>query len=508
MKLQINNLGAVGVARDVPPWQLPPNAWSSAENARTYNGKIGNMRGYSEFTAPVVPPKYTVGVVSGQYFYWVYAGDAKVYYYDGTNHNNITRQVSGADVDYNATYPKRWNGGVLNNILVLNNEGDVPQYWNPATPATRMQDLPGWDASWRAKVVRTYKYFLVALNMTEGGAEYPYKLRWSVSADPGAVPATWVAAPDNDAGDAILGETGGHIIDAIKLRDSLIIYKEDSAYAMTFVGGNNVFSFRRLSIPGLLAQDCAVEFRGGHFVITQNDVIVHDGQTYKSVVDGKNRDYLFGNIDTDNLSQCFVAHNEPEYELWVCYPQKGSNRPNKALVWNYVYNTWVERDLPGVNHIAVGAKPGVIETFDGSAGIAFDDDTGVFSSKAYQFSNTAMVGAGDSLWQFEDGFTADGAPITVALERVGLDIGDSSDAHFIRRIYPVMEGAPVNFYVGSQNAPNDVVRWHGPFRFDPSSDYQINCFVRGRLHALKVVSEVGSPWLLERITVEYEEAGR
>lgn len=39
--------------------------------------------------------------------------------------------------------------------------------------------LPGWGATDVAAVVRPYKNFLIALNITKGAVNYPHMVKWS-----------------------------------------------------------------------------------------------------------------------------------------------------------------------------------------------------------------------------------------------------------------------------------------------------------------------------------------
>ena len=78
MKLTIKQLGAVGLAKDPLPYDLPPNGWSDAGNVRCEDGRVSSFPGHEEYTTPTVTPYWLQGFSSGTAYYWLYAGLDKV----------------------------------------------------------------------------------------------------------------------------------------------------------------------------------------------------------------------------------------------------------------------------------------------------------------------------------------------------------------------------------------------------------------------------------------------
>ena len=508
MKTNIRNLASVGLISDQLDRALPPEAWSALQNIRIQDGKVKTFAGHSELTTPTVTPYYLLPVAEGSSYYWIYPGLAKVYVWNGSSDTDITRAAGG---DYTGSATDRWNGCVLNGIPVLNNGVDDPQMFTPVATTTDLQLLTDWNTDWKCKVMRAYKYFLVALNMTEGGGldEYPHKLRWSNSADPGAVPSAWTPASSNNAGSNVLGSTGGFLVDGLELGDIFVIYKEDSVHGMQHIGGNDVFRFWRMrDMPGILAQDCMASFSGGHFVVSKRDVYIHDGQNWHSVIDERNRDYLFDSMDGDNYASCFVAHNRKESELLICYPEAGSSLPNKALVWNYKRDVWYPRDLPASTFITNGIVTISAYTWDTHTASTWDTWAGTWGSRSYSPIAESLVGASTTLHKYDDGNQFAGVNPVCYAERTGLKIGDANDLNTITAIYPQVEGDPVDVYVGSQMAPNGSVTWNGPYTFDPDTDSYINCMVTGLYHAIKYQTEGNVSWGLTDYEAEYEFSGQ
>ena len=60
--IPVENVGEVGIVKDINPWQLPPNVWSNGNNVRAEHGAIVKSPGYAEVMATC--PCYTVSYCS------------------------------------------------------------------------------------------------------------------------------------------------------------------------------------------------------------------------------------------------------------------------------------------------------------------------------------------------------------------------------------------------------------------------------------------------------------
>ena len=123
-------------------------------------------------------------------------------------------------------------------------------------------------------------------------------------------------------------------------------------------------------------------------------------------------------------------------------------------------------------------------------------------------SNTLVMSSTDGdLYKFEDGNQLAGSNAMVTIERIGLDIGNTTDVHLVKTIYPYIEGGSVNIHIGSQMSPNDSVSWDGPYAFDPSTDYKVDVRKTGRLHAIRFTSTANVQWALRGYGLEVELVG-
>lgn len=441
-KVSVPNSGAVGVIKDVAAHELPPGAWTDAQNMRFLDGACRQFFGHGPvYGAPAVLPYHVLPLNIGQAYYWLYAGANKIYAATVTNgtavHTNLTRQTAGSDVDY-AGAPNTWTSTVLSGIPVLNNGIDAPQQWN-LDPNSRCQALNAWPASTTCKAMRGFRNFLVALDVTKSGTRMPFMVKWSSPADPGGVPATWDPADATQlAGEFDLAEGGDYVIDGLQLRDAFMIYKQQSVWRMDFVGGNYVFNFRKvLGLSGAMNRNCIVELDGYHFVLTGSDVVIHDGQSETSVLDQVARRALFQDMDVAYNDRAFVFKNPFLNEVFVCYASIGSTVPNKALVWNYKAKTIAYRDLPNLHHANYGPVDNSLGGSWAADNDSWESDLTAWNGPDFTpfLTRVLMASADQQLYMLDASASFNGAQPVAYLERRGLGLDDDT---FTKRVTNVL----------------------------------------------------------------------
>lgn len=523
-KVFINNVDKFGIISDMPAHRLPVEAWSAGQNVRFHDGVVSRSRGVSAVLGtPSITPYYMQYWNTAAAQYWFYANASAIYRTDGTTHTDVTN--TGGPYSGNA-WP-RWNGGTLNGIPILNHDAwtDPPQSWDGSA---NFEDLPNWPAGWYAKVVRPFKNWLIALDMVRGGTAYPWEVRWSASAPPGAVPSTWTAAPGNDAGTTnALAETTDFIVDCLQLGNSNMIYKDNSVWAQEWIGGNQVFSHRkRFGEFGLLAIGCVGQVFNQHLVVTQDDVVLHNGTEAQSIIDERNRRFLFNTLDRDFASRCCVVVAQRQSEVLIALPESGSNGYLTLLaVWNWKTNTWSFRELIAGGTLASGVVPAVAGfTFDGSAGVTFDDDSGVFDERPSSVGRDIVVSRVDSTLQFGklyDGYQNLGNNYTSYVERIGLPIAgvardgspviDPESVKQVNGVIPLITADPgvtVDVRVGVQQKIDGSVSWGAPTAFNPATDTKVDCTMAGKLIAVRFESASGGQWKLNGYGLDVQVIAR
>lgn len=532
-----DNVGAVGIIKDIPAHQLPPEAWSGGQNIRFIDGKVRKFAGHSRmFESSTASPSIAVApyflqpVSTNTAYFWMYGGLSKIYATDGSQHTDISQAG-----DYSATANIGWNGGVFGGIAIANNGKhgqNYPQQWGDSSAGpsfTKLcKDLENWPANMYATVVRPFRNFLVALDVTEAAVRNRHQLVWSTPAAAGTVPSSWdYSDPSNRAGTVELKQTQGYLVDCLPIRDVNLLYKSDSVWSQQFVGGNEVFQFDEVfGTMGALSRNCIQEFYGKHFVLVQDDVVVHDGHTHEPILNRRMRDWIFGQLDSTYYTNSFVAANYPKNEMWCCIPTSGNEFPDMALVWNWRENSTTIRELPNCTTI----MNGVVDPSGGT--ISFDADVGSFDSVVGSFDDQtynptlrkllmAVPGATDRLFLLDDTTSFDGSNMTAYVEREAVALGrvdkagfqnvDLQTRKFVRAIYPTITGTAgttVDIYVGTQGALGEAINWHGPYAFTIGTDYKVNCRLSARIISIKFQTTSDNDWSLVRYGVDWDMDGQ
>lgn len=527
--VDINNVGAAGFFGDIASYEVPLNGWTDALNVRTQNGSLKNAIGHTRVhNGVVVPPLFLLPFKEMDTPTLIYAGENKIYKTVGETHTNITRQSGGADDDYSAELG-HWTGAVLGGIPILNNGTDLPQSYDYTTG--KMQDLPDWPTNYTCRTMRAFRNHLFALDVTKGTDRYPHLVKWSHPADPGTVPSSWDETdPSKDAGEYALVDSTGHVVDLVPLRNFAVLYKDDGMYVVQYIGAPYIFSFKQLNFgSGVLNVNCVVEVKGGHFVVTNQDIIWHDGQSYQDIGKGKVQNWMFLNMNFNAADKTFVVHDTSENKVWVCFPTGDSEICNMAVVWDYIEDTWMPIGIPDTAHMAY------VESADNPGSFtAWNDATSSWNNSPLGWGSTTFRNidrellsarsdpADPRIMSMSRMFTVDGQPKPCHVERVGLPIAgvdrftgkpviDLDSIKLVRAVWPKIrctEGKGVYIRVGVQDVPDGPVRWSPEQYFTPDTMNKLNVLISGRFICFRLRSLDDMWWEFDGYTLDIEVIGR
>jgi hypothetical protein len=524
MLVPIKNLGEFGVVVDTPAHELPPNAWSDARGVRFHDNAVWKAKGQTAVLGtPTVDPYFLYYHLGVSDAFWCYPGLAKVYATDGTTHSNITRTAGG---DYTGDLDDVWSGCYLGGIEIFNNNSDTPQAWINPSLATPLVDLANWPASTQAFILRSFKQYLVAMDITKSSVRYPYLVKWSHPADPGSVPSSWDETDaTKDAGEWPLAESGGYIFDARTLGDQLLIYKEDQTWSMSYIGGRFIFQFQKRFDTGIAGPRSTVEWKGKHYVALTDDIIVHDGFQQESILDDKWRRWYTGQVEPALRNRQYMVLNETENELWHCMPI-GSTHPNFALIVNLKDKTTVLRELDEPTHIISAPYNATFgSTYDSLTTIPFEEMPGYFDQRTSQPSASRLIGVhrftSPRFVLYDEGLNDEGSDFRGYVERLsmpiqGLDrfgqpVMDPQGIVMVNEIWPEIRqeaGTTVDIYVGGQETLNEPVTWEGPLTFNVGTDDKVDCCTVGRYISFRFETNDQSAWKLDGYAVNVEPLGQ
>lgn len=516
--LLIENIGTKGLATDPKPWTLPAEFINLGSNFRVYAGSIQTNQGTAlNSTAPVsFNPGHIFKVGSTSNSFWIICGRTAVYVFDGSAWTDISSVAgySGLSTDNELL----WNACMLGQIPIVNNPQAHPEYWSPQSVGTQLQPLlfsPGntfASQSIQAKILRSHRNFLFAMNLVESGVDFPDTYRWSHPADINGLPATWDETNASFlAGRSALGGDGGQIIDGRSLRDAFCIYSENSIDVLDYTNDEFVWRRRELSsTAGLLSRNCIAEVKGVHYFLSNGDIVKNDGNKIESIVHNIVRNDIRDLIDSDNYDRSFVVKNDSRKEIWFCFPTVGNTYPDIAYVYNWRDLTWAVKDLfPTPASADQGAFSGIANNWDAITD-TWNSIGRFWNSSGVSVVDTTILGikTSDSTIHILDPKGASDNDLGTQIYRSDFPLGGTKQVTSISRVYPHIEGAgDISVRFGSQDYPGASIRWKPSVLFNPSTDRKIDIRTTGELHAWEFTSVGQNRFSMSGMTIEYSKAG-
>ena len=523
--VSLNTPGQFGLSIDLSPAELPENAWSAANNTRFSNGALQTMRG-DQVIVDGTPEQITYGIpvtaAPTVGAFWLVAGVTHAYAMEGNYLTDVTpiAATGGPPSEENC-----WSGANLGQRVVLNDTYRAPWWWPEPSAGTKMIDLPNWPANTLCKTMRSFKSYLIALDVTKSGVNYPTMVKWSHPALPGQPPASWDPADETkDAGEYSLMETSGIVIDCVGMRDTNVIYKSDSVWGMQFIGGVFIFRFTKIFGDwGIPHRNCAVEYMSGrHFCFTGTDIVAHDGNTVRSVVRSKVKGMLRG-ITDDQIRTCYVANNPAFDEVWFCWRRAGGGGfgADTAIVWNHLDDTITVRTLTDIRWIGTGrvdSLPPDSTAWDPTIP-KWDDFTSVWAEYNLIPAFYRLMGFGTGNITWIDGIDLPLLPALCERAYFGVPVRagkppDLSAMKFVRRIWPrfvtTVAGTRVILTFGTSDSVGETITWRAPMTYIIGTTRKLDLTLSGKVFAMRIESDPSANnglWRFNGMDVDLEVAG-
>ena len=517
IRVSVVNVGEVGILNDPAPHALPPNAWTAGQNVR-FDDMVVRPAGRDMYAlgALQIPAYWNHYMVS----HWAYVGEKSanemgVWVVDsGQTHTELTAGV-GVVPGWSPAQVKI-TGGLVNGQLVVNNTSDSPAYWIGTSPVTdKLLWLP-WDATdswktknWTTRALRPHKRWLFALGVTEDTDNYPKRIRNSAAAPPGAIPATWDDTDTtNDA--AFIDDAAADrydFIDGLSMGDEFVACTSQTTWIGQATGiADAPFRFRKaFDLAGVLSTDCMATHGRVQYLLTPEDLVVHDGSRLRSVLDQKSKRWLFNNINANAVDAAFIFVSRVTNELWVCFPESGESHCTKALTVN----------LPDSEKIGMGSD------FVVPAPVTYEEADFTYGASNFAYTQTSLsVDREDRLGVSPvdqagmvcmKHYADDAGPTTTPtamVERTYLTFPGEArtqlqDSRILRctAVYPTFDRAPdgdLKVYVGTSKSANGNVAWSQPKTYNAhaTKDGRVPFRQDGRYLSIRFETVDGADWAL------------
>jgi len=306
-------------------------------------------------------------------------------------------------------------------------------------------------------------------------------------------PVDWFPTDTNTAGDLRI-DAGSQIVQAIETRQQIVVITDVAVYAMQFIGPPFFFGINLVSSNITIASPKAA--------VAVNDIVywMGSGEFYSyggSVqrIPCTVKDYVFDNIDNNQIEKVVAGSNVSFAEIWWFYPSSGSTENDRYVVYNYQENIW----------------------FIGNLGRTAWLDRGV---------GPLPLGAGSDYYLFnhETGSKADTVAMTSFIESGDMDISGGDQFSFISRVIPdlkfresVDDGATqVDFIFTAKNAPGQVAQSTETDTVNKTISNSVGVYtnqyqtrLRGRSFTFKVQStDLNVLWRLGTPRIDIRSDGR
>tara|TARA_A100000171_G_scaffold49065_2_gene57463 strand:- start:10 stop:1929 length:1920 start_codon:yes stop_codon:yes gene_type:complete len=306
----------------------------------------------------------------------------------------------------------------------------------------------------------------------------------------------WETRSDNTAGELRLG-SGSEIVTALETRQQILVFTDTTLYSMQFLGPPFTFGVNSLSENITVAgPNAAIAVDDNVFWMGRAEFYVYSGSVQK--LPCMVRDFVFSDINEEQLEKINAALNTEHSEIWWYYPSKNSQEVNRYVVYNYLEKVW----------------------YYGSFGRTAWIDRGIFD---FPFAANADGYIYEHEIGFDDGTTNPITPINAFIQSSPMDIGDGEQFMLLRKMIPDVDFRDstatlpdVNITLDVKNAPDGTYSKTETDSFVKTQaaavsarTEQLYFRLRGRQMRLKIESEdLGVTWRLGSPRLDIRPDGR
>jgi hypothetical protein len=318
------------------------------------------------------------------------------------------------------------------NDLIANVRNGAMYYWTRgastdpsislntrAVPMTDIATNGGYDpnavpsAVMQSMVAQQYGFVLafgaVPYGQTDPATLDPMLIRWSDQSNPGQ----WTPGSISAAG-FIRVSRGSRIVAALPVRQEILVWTDQALYTLQFTGTLSVFGLQQYADNiSVISPRCMTSASNITYWMGRDKFYAYTGRV--ETLPCTLRDYIFNNINTNQLDQIICGTNEEWNEVWWFYPSANSNWNDSYVVYNYLERIWYYGKLSRTAWLDAPAR--------------------VYPQATYIDSASTSLQAG-VLYNHESGVDDDGLPMTAFIQSNDFDLDDGEQFMLVRRLLP------------------------------------------------------------------------
>lgn len=167
----------------------------------------------------------------------------------------------------------------------------------------------------------------------------PLLVRWSDADNP----FEWVPATTNQAGENRLSY-GSYIVTAADTRQEILIWTDAALFSMQYLGPPYVWGLNLLMDNiSIASPNAAITVNNVTYWMGVDKFYQYTGRV--ETLPSSLRQYVFEDINTDQLAQVVAGTNEGFNEVWWFYPSSNSLINNRYVVYNHLERIWYYGNL-------------------------------------------------------------------------------------------------------------------------------------------------------------------
>ena len=233
---------------------------------------------------------------------------------------------------------------------------------------------------------------------------------------------TWSPTATNTAGSFRI-QDGSKIVAAVRSRNAVLVWTDNSLHALQFVGAPFTFSLVELGANcGAVGVHSAVDINGVAYWMSQNSFYLYDGTVKK--IPCSVQDYVFEDFSIANYPETYAGINSEFNEITWFYPSSDSTQIDRAVTYNYLEKTWYTSNLARTTWSDYGVYQQPYATkYDAS-------------SNGTTPTVLGLTAGATTFYEHEVGFDDDGTAMTAFITSGDFDIQDGQQMLSISRGIP------------------------------------------------------------------------